>query len=64
MMYFKHVVKKNKGKKVITSDHNILTASFNVKVDRQTKQTRHEFFDFKMKAANLSFFMSAIPLLS
>ena len=51
----KHVIKKKKGEKLITSDHNVLTASFNIKVAKHTKLMRHEFYDFKNKTSKLKF---------
>ena len=48
-------VKTKQGRKIITSDHNILHSKFSIMVNRKPRSIRKEMFQFKCEESRKSF---------
>ena len=48
-------VKTKKGRKLITSDHNVLIGEFSIEFERKKRRIRKEFFQFKCKESKRNF---------
>ena len=48
-------LKTKNGRKIITSDHNVLMGKFSVKFERKPRQIRKEFFNFKCQESKQKF---------